>query len=303
MFDFFKKIYSALSKTSSKLAEKITGLFSNPYDEDTFDKLEELFFEADLGTKTAQSFTKIVKDYLKKHPGFIAKNLMEHLQNEALKCLPEKDVIPSLEKSQVIIFVGVNGSGKTTSLAKLGTRFKAEGKSVLFGAADTFRAAAKEQLEIWGRKSGIEVVKGKENSDPSGVAFETVQKGVSLGIERILIDTAGRLQNKSELMRELEKVVRSATKARTGKAPDEIFLVLDATTGNNALDQARLFNEVAPLTGIILTKLDGSAKGGIILQLYQELHIPVRFVGVGESIDDLIPFNAQEYVRALFPSI
>ena len=199
----------------------------------------------------------------------------------------------------VILIVGVNGNGKTTSVAKLAKLFKSQGKSVLLAATDTFRAAGMEQLETWGKKLEIDVVKGLPKSDPAAVAFDAITAAKARGVDVLLIDTAGRLHTKTHLMQELEKVRRTLGKVLPG-SPHETWLVLDATTGQNAVDQAKIFHEFTPLTGLVLTKLDGSAKGGIVFHIHQVLHAPIRFVGVGEGEDDLLPFDPESFVNALF---
>jgi fused signal recognition particle receptor len=289
MFKFFRKIKSAL-----------TSLFSKPIDETTFAKLEQLLYEADLGTKCAGNFVEHLRKFLKKQPEASPEEILHFLQNHALTILnqPAK-VTPTSGQPLVVLIVGVNGSGKTTSIAKLAKLYEKQGKTVLLAAADTFRAAAIDQLALWAERLKVEIVKAKPGSDPSSVVFDALSAAKARNTDVVLIDTAGRLQNKTDLMHELEKIRRVCTKVVPG-SPHEIILVLDATTGQNALDQARTFHQFTPLTGILLAKLDGSAKGGIILAIYEELGIPVRWIGVGEKADDLQPFQAETYVKDLF---
>ena len=247
--------------------------------------------------------SKRCASFLLKNPKASSEQILEVLQKKALELLqvppPSVPKSPAAGEPLVILIVGVNGSGKTTSLAKLGKRFAEEDKKVLIAAGDTFRAAAIEQLDTWAQRLSLDIVKAKPGSDPSAVAFDALTAAKARGADVVLIDTAGRLQNKTDLMHELEKIKRVCHKVVPG-APHEIFLVLDATVGQNAIDQAKTFHQFTPLTGIILTKLDGSAKGGIVLSIYKDLHIPIRWIGVGESADDLMPFDPQSYVDALF---
>ncbi len=307
MFNFLKsgyeKIKNALSKTRSALTQRIQALFGKPWSEDTFDELEQILFEADLGTKCAASFVEHLRSQLRTKPtneiGEIVKIFHDYtlsiLNQTSHKALKQQDA----DKPYVYLIVGVNGSGKTTSIAKLAKRMQKEGKTVLLAAGDTFRAAAIEQLSTWAGRLGIEIVKSKPGSDPSAIAFDALTAAKARGADVVFIDTAGRLQNKTDLMKELEKIRRVCGKV-VPTAPHETLLVLDATTGQNAIDQARVFDQVTPLNGIILAKLDGSAKGGIILSIYQEFGIPVLWVGVGEKIEDLEPFDPAAYADSLF---
>lgn len=309
MLTFFKsgyqKIKNALSKTTSVLGSRLRALFSKPLDDNTFEQLEQILYEADLGTVCAANFVELIQGFCKKNPGADYEEILKTIQGRALEILtkPAKvfPVIPNPGDPLVILVVGVNGSGKTTSIAKLAKLFKDQGKKVLLGAGDTFRAAAIDQLDTWSQRVGVEIVKAKPHSDPSSVAFDAISAAKARNVDIVLIDTAGRLQNKTDLMQELEKIKRVCKKV-VPSAPHEILLVLDATVGQNAIDQAKTFNEFTPITGIILAKLDGSAKGGIALAIYEQLGIPVRWIGVGESAQDFMPFDAQEYVDALFKS-
>lgn len=305
MFSFlrsgYQKVKDALSKTRSLLGSKIRALFGKPWDDSTFDHLEQILYEADLGTQCAADFVENIRQFLRKNPDAPTDKIIEAMQARAMEILelPATQAQKITEGPRVILIVGVNGSGKTTSIAKLAKRFQEEGKKVLVAAGDTFRAAAIEQLTTWADRLGVEIIKSKPGSDPSAVAFDALTAAKARGMDIVIIDTAGRLQNKTDLMKELEKVKRTCSKVIPA-APHDIYLVLDATTGQNAIDQAKIFHQFTPLTGIILAKLDGSAKGGIILSIYQDLRIPVLWIGVGEGADDLMPFDPENYVNALF---
>jgi fused signal recognition particle receptor len=307
MFNFLKsgyeKIKSALSKTRSLLSSRIKALFGKPWSEETFEQLEQVLFEADLGTQCARSFVEHLRSQLRTRPTSDIHEILKIFHNHTLSILgsshniPPKNPFP--EKPYVFLIVGVNGSGKTTSIAKLANRFQKQGKKVLLAAGDTFRAAAIEQLATWAERLKIDIVKSSPGSDPSSVAFDALTAAKARGSDVVFIDTAGRLQNKTDLMKELEKIRRVLSKV-VPSAPHETLLVLDATTGQNAVDQAQVFNEVTPLDGIVLAKLDGSAKGGIILCIYEQLKIPVLWVGTGEKIEDLEPFDPAAYADSLF---
>lgn len=306
MFSFLKnsyqKIKKALSSTRSVLGQRIQSLFGKPWDDSTFEALEQILYEADLGTLCIEEFISELKSEFRLKPAQNMDSILQILKRKSLEMLKiepsVKSAVPKPTEPLIILVVGINGSGKTTSIAKLAKFFHSGGKKVLLGAGDTFRAAAIDQLSLWADRLSIDIVKSKHGGDPSAVAFDSIQAGLSRHVDVILLDTAGRLQNKIDLMAELEKI-RKTCKKLLPDAPHETFLVLDATNGQNALDQARAFHRSVPLTGIILTKLDGSAKGGIILSIYKELGIPIRWIGVGESADDLIPFEAEPYVDAL----
>ncbi|MBS0628277.1 MAG: signal recognition particle-docking protein FtsY [Verrucomicrobia bacterium] len=306
MFQFFKssyqKIKRALSKTRSMLGPRISALLGKPWDDSTFEELEQILYEADLGSACVQDFINYLRSELRLHPTNDISTILKLLKKRSLEILQTpSNIIPKLPSPgtpHVILIIGVNGSGKTTSIAKLGLHFKEEGKNILLGAGDTFRAAAIDQLTHWATKIGADIVKSNPGSDPSAVAFDALTAAVARNTDIVLLDTAGRLQNKKELMQELAKTKRICEKVIPG-SPHETFLILDATTGQNALDQAKVFHEHVPLTGLILTKLDGSAKGGIILSIYKELKIPIRWIGVGEQAEDLIPFDPESYVEAL----
>ena len=299
----YEKIKNALGKTRSALSQRIKALFGKPWNEDTFDQLEQILFEADLGTQCASSFVEHLRSCLRTKPTNDIQEILKIFHDHTLSILHSASKVePQSHLSpipSVFLIVGVNGSGKTTSIAKLAHRFQSQGKKVLLAAGDTFRAAAIEQLSTWAERLNLDIVKSKPSSDPSAVAFDALTAAKARGFDIVLIDTAGRLQNKTDLMQELEKIRRVCNKV-IPTAPHETLLVLDATTGQNAIDQATVFNEVTPLNGIILAKLDGSAKGGIILSIYQSLKIPVLWVGTGEMEDDLEPFDANAYADSLF---
>jgi len=289
MFSFFKKILSPLSK-------KIRELFANGVDEAALDRLEQVFYEADLGALHSAELVDKVRKFYRKEPTLSTDQILSLLRQELLASF--HPLSQKISSPHVILLVGVNGSGKTTTLAKLASHYASKGKKVLVAAGDTFRAAAIDQLQAWAKKIGVEIVKAQPNSDPSGVAFDALAAAKARAIDIVLIDTAGRLQTKTDLMQELAKI-RKVCQKQIPDAPHETLLVLDATVGQNALDQAQTFHQFTPISGIVLTKLDGSAKGGIAFAIQKQLHIPIRWVGTGESADDLSPFEAEKYVDAL----
>jgi fused signal recognition particle receptor len=290
MFGFFKKLLSPLSK-------KIRALFSRAPDDATFEQLEQLLYEADLGAATAAELVDKIRRLYRKDPFISTDQILAHLKQDLLQTLMLHPAI-LYSSPHVILLVGVNGSGKTTTLAKLASHYARQKKKVLVAAGDTFRAAAVEQLETWAKRVGVDVVKSQPNSDPSGVAFDALAAAKARSMDIVLIDTAGRLQTKTDLMQELAKVRRVCQK-QIPDAPHETLLVLDSTIGQNALDQAQTFHQFTPITGIVLTKLDGSAKGGIAIAIQKQLNIPIRWVGTGESEEDLAPFEPTAYVDAL----
>lgn len=295
----YQKVKNALQKSRSLLGDKIRTLFSGPVDEAKIEALEEILYEADLGVKIATELSEKIRKTLRKNPETSSEALIEVLKEDLLSRIQlEKNEI-ELATPHVILVVGVNGNGKTTSCAKLAKKYQDQGLQVIFGAADTYRAAAQEQLELWTQRLQIPIVKGKPKSDPSAVAFDTLESTKAKGLKVAIIDTAGRLHTKIDLMRELEKIKRACNKVLPG-APHETLLVLDATVGQNALDQAKVFSEFTPISGLILTKLDGTAKGGIVIRIAEELKVPVKFIGVGEGIDDLEPFDPIYFVKSLF---
>lgn len=299
----FDKIKGALTRTRSLLAGKIRQLFSGKIDEATLDQLEKILYEADLGTDSAVEMTDAVRRFLRSNKDAGSEEILVCLREYALKLLSEPPKLTGIAvkegQPKIILITGVNGSGKTTSIAKLARNYKKEGKKVLLAAADTFRAAAIEQLTIWADRVGVDLVKGQSGSDPAAIVFDALAAAKARHCDMVLIDTAGRLQNKTELMQELSKIRKVAGKA-IEEAPHETWLVIDATTGQNALDQAVVFHSFTPLSGLIVTKLDGSAKGGIVLAIYRKLGVPILWVGTGEGEDDLMPFDAKSYVEALF---
>lgn len=301
---FIKASYSnvkkALEKTGSLIGNKLRNLFQGPIDEDSLEKLEEILYEADLGAEYSRELTEKVRQKLKKDPSIKSEILIDEIRQEILDNLKKHEKHEETsETPHVILIVGVNGNGKTTSIAKLAHHYHHAGKKVILGAADTFRAAATEQLETWAHRLQADVVKGNPKSDPASVVFDAVSAGVSRKADVILIDTAGRLHTKIPLMQELEKIKRSCKKV-IPSSPHETLLVLDATTGQNAVDQAQTFHKFTPITGLILTKLDGTAKGGAAIAIQRKLGIPIKFIGVGESVEDLQPFDAEAFVNALF---
>lgn len=296
MLKFLKKLVSPFSKIKSALGQKLRALFSKAPDASAFEQLEQVFYEADLGSALALELVEKLRSHARKNPE--PESFLTLVKDELLKIFgPPPQEIPQ-SAPHVILVVGVNGSGKTTTLAKLAYHYRSLGKSVLIAAGDTFRAAAIEQLETWANRVGVSLIKSQPNSDPSAVAFDACAAALARSIDIVLIDTAGRLQTKTDLMQELSKVRRICQK-QIGAAPHETLLVLDATVGQNALDQARVFHQFTPITGIVLAKLDGSAKGGIAVAICKELKIPIRWIGLGEQETDLAPFDAESYVDAL----
>jgi fused signal recognition particle receptor len=297
---FFDRLKSGLLKTKSGIIERVqTVLLNRKIDQSVIDEIEEILIASDVGmTATTQIVSTLGE---KVRTGIIADvdNVMDALREEMTAILGDFRPIAITTKPFVILTIGVNGVGKTTTIGKLASRFRAEKKSVLLAAGDTFRAAAIEQLDLWAQRTGADIVKHRGGSDPAAVAFDAVEAAKHRGSDVVIIDTAGRLHTKSALMEELKKVDRVITKALPG-APHEKLLVIDATTGQNALRQATLFNEAIGLTGIALTKLDGTAKGGIIFAIQKELNIPVKLIGVGEGVEDLRDFDPREFVNALF---
>jgi len=294
------RLRDRLRHTSDALVGRFAALVAGRrLDAALLEELEQLLFGADLGVKTAESLLASVRAQA---AGAEPDEVRRVLRAAILAKLQRVEGPVGLAlrgKPHVILVLGVNGSGKTTSIGKLAARYHAQGRHVILGAADTFRAAASEQLQIWGERIGCEVIAGTPGSDPSAVAFDTLKAAKARGADVAIIDTAGRLQTKRPLMEELAKLTRVISRELEG-APHETLLVLDANTGQNALSQAALFSEVAPVTGLVLTKLDGTAKGGVIVGLADAFRIPVRFIGIGEAVEDLRDFSAEEFVEALF---
>ena len=294
---FLQNFKKALKKTRSKLTDKICALFGRPVDEHTIDALEEVLYEADLGSELVNELMEVVRPMLrsKEVDAGAELNAMREWASQLMVEVPPVE----MGKPHVVLVIGVNGSGKTTSCAKLAHRYVRDGKSVLLCAADTFRAAAIDQLASWAEKIDVPIVKGQPGGDAAATAFDALESAQAKNIDVVIIDTAGRLQSKTDLIRELEKLHRVCHKS-VATAPHETILVLDATTGQNGLDQAESFHTITPLSSIALTKLDGTAKGGIALGIAKRLKIPVRYVGVGEKIDDFDDFDPKVYLDALF---
>jgi fused signal recognition particle receptor len=311
---FFDRLREGLTRTKQQIVNRFEEIVQKadteeqrvrPVDVDTIEALEELLISADVGiaaterivtavrgrSRRGESLRDLVKDEIRK--------VFDNVEGPDLREGYGGQAGGNGHRPHVTLIVGVNGTGKTTTIGKLANLLKASGKQPLVCAADTFRAAAVEQLEIWAKRAGVDIVRAKEGSDPASVVFDAIQSGKARGRDPILVDTAGRLHTRVNLMNELDKIRRVAGRATEG-APHEVLLVLDATVGQNGLQQAREFTSVAGVTGIVLTKLDGTAKGGVAVSIAHDLKLPIRYVGVGEGIDDLIPFSPQEYVDALF---
>lgn len=300
---FFAKLRAAVTKTRDVLNTPIEEIFTlqKEINTSTLEELERALIGADIGPATTAHIIEKIRDRASRKELHDAAQVKALIRSELLSILQGESapVRKRSAKPHVILIVGVNGVGKTTTIGKLANRFKSEGRSVKICAADTFRAAAIEQLEVWGQRAGVEIVRQKHGTDPSAVLFDAVQSSKAAGSDVLLVDTAGRLHTKHNLMSELEKMRRIAAREVPG-APHEVLLIIDAVTGQNGVQQAREFTKAAAVTGIVLTKLDGTAKGGVVVAIAKELHLPIQYVGVGEKIDDLIPFNAEEFVDSLF---
>lgn len=299
---FFDKLKNGLTKTRESIAKQVNNVFSVfvKVDDELFENLEEALIMADIGVETSTYIIEKLRDNVKhKHitDGNLVKEELKSIISEILSTLDT--TVDTSTTPSVILVIGVNGVGKTTSIGKIASHYKSMGKKVLLAAADTFRAAAIDQLDIWAQRSGCDIIKHQENSDPAAVVFDACAAAKARGADILICDTAGRLHNKKNLMAELAKINRVIER----ELPDlarETLLVLDATTGQNAVSQAKLFSEAADITGIILTKLDGTAKGGIVISIAKEQNVPVKFVGVGEGIDDLQEFNSDDFAKAIF---
>ncbi len=300
---FFDKLKKGLTKTRESFTEKIEKLVIGyaDIDDELLDELEETLIMSDVGFSTTEKLMDAVRKGIKKKEingpedlkPFLAKQISDMLTKDS------DEIRMATEGPTVMLVIGVNGVGKTTTIGKLSAFYKGQGKSVMLAAADTFRAAAIDQLEVWGQRTGATVIKHEEGSDPAAVAFDAVKAAKARKVDILIIDTAGRLQTKSNLMEELSKINRVIGR-EIPEAPHETLLVLDASTGQNAISQAELFTKAAPISGVVLTKLDGTAKGGVVIGIKDSLSMPVKWIGVGEGVDDLRPFNAEDFAKALF---
>ncbi len=298
---FFNKLKEGLGKTRNNFNDKINDVFSafRKVDEDLLEELEEILIMSDIGFETANNIITKLRERIKKEKISDAEEIKKALKEEMKAILDKTDNSLKLEtKPSVVLVVGVNGVGKTTSIGKIANKFRKEGKKVILAAADTFRAAAVEQLEIWANRANVDIVKKEEGADPASVVFDAIKKTREENADILICDTAGRLHNKKYLMDELLKIKKVIDKELPGSSK-EILLVLDATTGQNAIEQVKAFKEVADITGLVLTKLDGTAKGGVVLGIVNENKIPVKFVGVGEKIDDMEVFNSEDFINAI----
>jgi fused signal recognition particle receptor len=298
-----ERLKAGIQKTRAGLMEKIEDAIGGrkEIDADVIDELEYALITADIGASTTSEIIERLRERVDRHMVGDADQLKALIREHLLEILEaaERPIPQVAEPPAVIMVVGVNGAGKTTSIGKLTRRFQNEGRSVLLCAADTFRAAAIDQLEVWAERTGADLIRTQQGADPSAVAFDAVQAAKARRADYVIIDTAGRLHTKTNLMAELEKMRRTIARV-IPSAPHEVLLVIEATTGQNGLEQARKFTETSAVTGIILTKLDGTAKGGIVVAISRELNLPIRYVGVGEKIDDLLPFDPQQFVASLF---
>ncbi|GAB5466912.1 MAG: signal recognition particle-docking protein FtsY [Candidatus Kapaibacteriales bacterium] len=305
----FDKLKAGLSRTKNAFADQINGLLrpGRVVDKELLDEIEEILITADIGVVTAEKIVEELRSRVRKQGTTDAQGIypiIKEIVAEILVKSPSSEndrlyQLPEENRPHTVLVIGVNGVGKTTTIGKLAYNYKQNGFSVVIGAADTFRAAANEQLEVWAKRADVEIIQRASGADPAAVAYDTMASAVKGNNDLVIIDTAGRLHNKHNLMQELEKMSR-VMKKHKDTAPDDVFLVLDATTGQNAIQQAKEFSKVAPVTGIVLTKLDGTAKGGVVIAIASELGLPVRYIGVGEQINDLQPFDPIMFVEALF---
>ncbi|MFA4986993.1 MAG: signal recognition particle-docking protein FtsY [Candidatus Brocadiia bacterium] len=307
---FFKKLLApleklrqGLAKTRDKLSRALLSVLSigRKIDDDLLDELEELLISADLGVEISAMLVERLKQAYKMREVGKPEEIVDFLKAEMISILddPDRDVRMAEKGLTVILVVGVNGSGKTTTVAKMARMFTSQGQKVMLAACDTFRAAASEQLAIWGERVGCPVIRHEEGADPAAVAYDACEAALARGFDVLIVDTAGRLHTKTNLMKEMEKIARVVAKKVPG-APHETLLVLDGTTGQNALSQVRTFNSSIPLTGLAITKLDGTAKGGIALAIRSEIKVPLKFIGIGEQMDDMHPFEPRTFVEAIF---
>ncbi len=302
--NLFEKLKSGLSKTKDNLTDKVSEVLNLAIkiDEELYEELEEILITADIGVDTSLDIIERVKNKVKEKKIKDPKEVYTCLKEVLVEALCEgnnKEEISQKTISHVMLIIGVNGAGKTTSIGKISAKLKGDGYKVVMAAADTFRAAAIDQLEVWSNRAGVDIIRHQEGSDPGAVVFDAIQAAKARKADVLICDTAGRLHNKKNLMNELEKINRIIDREYS-EANKETLLVLDATTGQNALQQAKQFTEVCPIDGIILTKLDGTAKGGVVIAIKHQLNIPVKFIGVGEGIEDLQEFNAESFIEALF---
>ena len=301
---FFQRLKDGLTKSRETWVQKIGSIFQDrEWDEQSLEQMEESLLTADVGVKSTQKLMTTLRELSPTGTEDLTQDMSSQLQQAMVTMLQDSTAAPKIQplsvRPWIVLFLGVNGVGKTTTIGKLAAQYKTAGKKVLLVAGDTFRAAAIEQLEIWGRRAGVEMIKHRSGSDPSAVVYDGMQAAKSRGIDVLLIDTAGRLHTKVHLVEELKKIRRVIAREQPG-APHETLLVLDATTGQNGLQQAKIFKDATDIDGIVLTKLDGTAKGGVIISIQEELGVPVRYIGVGEDVDDLQPFEAERFVQALF---
>jgi fused signal recognition particle receptor len=301
---FFQRLKQGLSKSRENLFQNLGSIFqTGRWDEKSLDAMEESLIAADVGAKASQKLVETLRRLWPVNEVDTEQDMASYLKTALIQMLqgsvPSQKIVPFSARPWVILFLGVNGVGKTTTIGKLAAQYQSAGKKVLLVAADTFRAAAIEQLEIWAQRVGVDVVKHRPGADPSAVVFDGMQAARSRGMDVLLIDTAGRLHTKAHLIEELKKIRRVITREQPD-APHETLLVLDATTGQNGLQQARVFKEATDINGIVLTKLDGTAKGGVIITIQEELGVPVKYIGVGEDVEDLQTFDATQFVQALF---
>ena len=299
---FFTKLRNGLKKTHDRITAPLARLLTGrKIDEDVLEELEETFLQADMGVTTSLELVETIRELYKSEKNVDMHRVVEKIEQDLLQVLDRdsEGFNTAPRPPTVILVVGVNGTGKTTSIGKIAHHLMSQGRKVILGACDTFRAAAIEQLAIWAERSGSSMIKHQHGADPAAVAFDATEAAIARGADYLIMDTAGRLHTKINLMEEIKKIQRTVDKKLPG-APHETLLVLDATTGQNAIQQARVFNEALGLTGLVLTKLDGTAKGGIVISIQREFHVPVKFIGVGEQIDDLQPFEPREFIKALF---